>query len=192
MKARRSLRTAQTYVETFELFLRVMDKKPGELVKLNPKQAYRLLEEWVDRRINSGISRGVVSRQWYALASFFSFHDIELKKDNPVKRVDTYSDKIPTKDELKKILEAAGSPSTRLAIQFIAYAGMRPEDVCELTYGCVKTDLEGGVSPCAVYVDQQKTNSLYVTFIPGPTAAYLGEYLAGRGERRCLIPPQLS
>jgi len=45
-----------------------------------------------------------------------------------------FLDKIPTREELAKILAAPRvSLSTRIAMHFIAFAGLRPEDLVKLT-----------------------------------------------------------
>ncbi|MEM3731223.1 MAG: hypothetical protein QW667_04040 [Candidatus Bathyarchaeia archaeon] len=88
-----------------------------------------------------------------------------MKNKPPFKKTVKYLDKIPTKEELRQILNAASSLSTKIAIELMCYGGLRPEDICDLTYSSIKNDFEKGVSPCAVFVPQAKSDSGYVTFI---------------------------
>ena len=74
--------------------------------------------------------------------SFFKFHGIEVKGEFPLKRKVKYLDKIPTRNELKLILNAAPSLSTKIGIQLMAYGGLRPEDIYDLTYASIKRDFE--------------------------------------------------
>ena len=90
-------------------------------------------------------------------------------------------DKIPTKEELSKILSAPKlSLSTKIAIHFMAFGGLRPEDLTKLTYASIKGDFEKGITPCAVYVPQEKSNNMYVTFIPAETCKLLEQYFEQR------------
>jgi integrase len=96
-------------------------------------------------------------------------------------------DKIPTKEELRQILNAASSLSTKIAIELMCYAGLRPKDICDLTYSSIKNDFEKGITPCAVFVPQAKTDSVYVTFIPAETVELIRQYFKLRKSKGEII-----
>jgi integrase len=161
------------------------------LVKLSYEEAYKLMREFVLWRVREkGVSAKRVRTQWFALVSFFRFHNIKGDYSFPSKSIPLtikFLDKIPTREEFAKILAAPkASLSTRIAIHFMAFAGLRPEDLVKLTYASIKTDFEKGVTPCAVYVPQSKSGNMYVTFIPAETCELLKQYFEerrGRGEK---------
>jgi len=182
-KALRSFRTAQQYLESLELFCDFVDKKPSELLKLKASAVKELVKKYCIDKMSGGVGSGVMARRWRATASFFRFHDKDIGKEVPFKAKNKFLDKIPTKEELRKILDAAPSISTRIAIHLMAYAGMRPEDICDLTYASVKRDFEKNIVPCAVYVPQTKTGNFYVTFMSESTISLVGQYLDIRKKR---------
>jgi len=174
-----TLRTAQGYTDSLAGFLDDVNKKPDELVKLNSEQAYDLMRNWaVQKRKTGSITDGRISLIWFGAKSFFKFHKIRIEGDFPFSKMRVkYLDKIPTKQELKRIMQTAPSLSTKIAIQLMAYSGLRPEDICDLTYSSIKHDFEKDVTPCAAYIPQGKTDEVYVTFIPESTITLLKQYL---------------
>lgn len=106
-----------------------------------------------------------------------------MKNKPPFKKTVKYLDKIPTKEELRQILNAASSLSTKIAIELMRYGGLRPKDICDLTYSSIKNDFEKGVSPCAVFVPQAKSDSVYVTFIPETTVELIRQYFRFRESK---------
>jgi len=182
-KALRSFRTAQQYLESLELFCSFTNKKPSELLKLKAIAIKELVKNYCIKKMSGGVGSGVMARRWRAIASFFRFHDKDIGKEVPFKAKDKFLDKIPTKEELRKILDATSSISTKIAVHLMAYAGMRPEDICDLTYASVKKDFEKNIVPCAVYVPQTKTGNFYVAFMPECTVSLIGQYLDIRKKR---------
>jgi len=181
----KSRRTVRDYAEAFMQFVEFTGKNPRELARLSYEEAYRLMKRfalWRFRR--KGVSAKRVKAQWFALVSFFRFHRVKGDFRFPSKNIPVtvkYLDKIPTREELARIMNAPKvSLSTKIAIQFMAYAGLRPEDLTKLTYACIKRDFEEGVIPCAVYVPQEKTGNIYVTFIPEETVNLLKQYFEER------------
>ena len=184
LRALRSGRTAYDYVDMLAGFVESSGKTPEELVKLSPNEAYEVLKKWALAGIRSGsCSSGRLYAVWNAVKGFLKFHGIEVKKRPPFKKNVKYLDKIPTKEELRQILNAAPSVSTRIAIELMCYGGLRPEDICDLTYSSIKNDVERGVSPCAVFVPQAKSDSVYVTFIPETTVELIQQYFKVRESK---------
>jgi len=148
----KSERTAPDYVDSFAGLIQELGKEPEDLVKLNGDQAYELLMDWaIKKRKSKVVSDGRIKQIWYGAVSFFKFHKIKIESELPFSQMQiTFKDKIPTRLELKQILDAAPGLSTKIAIQLLAYSGIRPEDICDLTYGCLKEDFEAKTVPCAM------------------------------------------
>jgi integrase len=184
VSALKSPRTSRDYVDDLASFAKDVGKSPKELIELSPKRAYGLMKDWAIKKLQTkSITVGRIHSIWYGVKSFLEFHGVEVKGEFPLKRKVKYLDKIPTKEELKLILDAAPSLSTKIAIQLMAYGGLRPEDVCDLTYASIKRDFEKGISPCAVYVPQSKSGEVYVTFIPEQTVNLIRQYFKLRRKR---------
>lgn len=181
----KTLRTAQGYTDSLAGFLDDVNKKPDELVKLNAEEAYDLMRSWaIQKRKTGSITDGRISLIWFGVKSFFKFHKIKIDEDFPFSKMRVkYLDKIPTKQELKRILQTAPSFTTKIAIQLMAYSGLRPEDICDLTYASIKHDFEKDVTPCAAYIPQSKTDEVYVTFIPESTIILLKQYFKLRRKK---------
>jgi integrase len=187
----RNRRTARDYAEAFAQFVEFAKKSPSELARLEYERAYDLMRKFALWRIREvGVSPKRVHTQWFALVSFFRFHRIVGDFDFPSRSIPVvvkYLDRIPTKGELSRILNAPRLDiSTKIGIHLMAYAGIRPEDVCALTYSCIREDFERGITPCAVWIPQGKTGLAYVTFIPAETVELLKQYFERRssvGER---------
>jgi integrase len=181
----RNQRSVRDYAESLAQFLEFTNVVPPRLAKLGYDKALALMKKFVLWRVRTvGVSPKTVQRQWFAFVSFFKFCGVKGDYKFPSKNIPVtikYLDKIPTKEELWRILQAPKLDlPTRISVHLIAYAGIRPDDMSKLTYDCVKRDLEKNVTPCSVYIPQGKTDNVYVTFIPGETAQLLKHYFDKR------------
>lgn len=181
----RSERSVRDYAESLAQFLEFTKMVPPRLAKMGYDKALALMKKFVLWRVRTiGVSPKTVHRQWFALASFFKFCGVKGDYQFPSKNIPVsvkYLDKIPTREELWRILQAPKLDlPTRITIHLIAYAGIRPDDMSKLTYDCVKKDLENKIIPCAVYIPQGKTDNVYVTFVPGETVQLLTQYFEER------------
>ncbi|MGB9854395.1 MAG: tyrosine-type recombinase/integrase, partial [Candidatus Bathyarchaeales archaeon] len=184
LAAVRSGRTACDYVDMLADFVEGCGLSPKELVKSTPNEAFSVLKNWAVAEIRKGSrSAGRLYTIWNAVKSFLKFHGIAIHGKPPFKKSVKYLDKIPTKEELRQILNAATSIPTRIAIELMCYGGLRPEDICDLKYSSIKNDFEKGVTPCAVFVPQAKSDSVYVTFIPETTVELIQQYFKLRESR---------
>ena len=188
MVSLRSERTPWDYAEALVQFVGFVGRSPEELARLSYDEVYGLMRKFALWRFREvGVSAKRVKNQWFALASFFRFNGVKGDFSFPSRSIPLtlkYLDKIPTRDELRLILSVPRLDlSTRIAIHFIAFAGLRLEDVCNLTYGCIREDFEKGKTPMAVWVPQGKTGKTYVTFVPGETVELLRQHFKHRKER---------
>ncbi|MEM0084531.1 MAG: tyrosine-type recombinase/integrase [Candidatus Methanomethylicia archaeon] len=179
----RSGRTAHDYLDMLAGFVESSGKSPKDLVGLSSSEAYDVLRKWdLSELRKCSYTTGRLYVLWNAVKNFLKFHGIEVKNKPPFKKTVKYLDKIPTKEELRQILNAASSLSTKIAIELMRYGGLRPKDICDLTYSSIKNDFEGG-SPFAVFVPQAKSDSVYVTFIPETTVGLIRQYFRFRESK---------
>lgn len=185
LSALKNFRTAQGYIDSLAGFSEDVGKTPADLVKLNAEEAYELMRSWAIKKRQAGsITDGRIGVIWFGVKSFFRFHKIKIDGDLPFSKMRVkYLDKIPTKEELRQILDTAPSLSTKISIQLMAYSGLRPEDICDLTYASIKHDFEKDITPCAAYVPQSKNDEVYVTFIPEQTVTLLKQHFKRRTEK---------
>lgn len=180
-----SPRTAQGYADSLAGFVQDVKISPNDLLKLNSDDAYDLMRSWaISKRKSGKISDGRIKTIWHGVKNYFTFHKIKIDGRFPFSKIATkYFDKIPTKDELKQILDSTSTIQTKIAIQLMAYSGIRPIDICDLTYGSIKTDFEKNIIPCVALIPQSKTSGVYITFLPQQTVDLLRRYFKTRIEK---------
>ncbi|MEM2896021.1 MAG: hypothetical protein QW265_00085 [Candidatus Bathyarchaeia archaeon] len=102
----KSPRTSRDYADALASFAKAVGKNPKELIKLSSKKAYSLMKGWVISELQSkSVTSGRIHAIWYGVKSFIEFHGVEVKGEFPLKQKVRYLDKIPTKEELKLILD---------------------------------------------------------------------------------------
>lgn len=173
--------TFMYYADSLADFFVVVGLNPDQFLKIKDKE--KVVRRYCVLKLQQGVGKNFVLRSLIPIKSFLRFHGFEYNFKFPIRKEYKFYDKIPTKEELSKILNVCKSLSTKIAIHFLAYAGLRLEDVCNLTYSNIKQDFEVGIVPCSVFVPQNKTGNVYVTFIPPQTVKLLREYFRFRRER---------
>jgi hypothetical protein len=130
-----------------------------------------------------GRANKYMATNWYALKSWFASNGVrKIKIDEkiPVGQQVKFLDKIPTKEELKRIL-GCSSMQTKAMESMMAFGGMRPKDASELTYSRIREDYEAGVSPMAIRYQVSKAGGLWhVTFLTSQGAGYLRDWIEYR------------
>jgi hypothetical protein len=84
-----------------------------------------------------------------------------------------YLDKIPTREELKLILDVAPSLSTKIAIELMAYASLRPEDISIIRllkqYFKLRMEREEKMDYNSPILREAVFQSIYIIFIKEKT-----------------------
>ncbi|MBA7593887.1 hypothetical protein ES703_00821 [subsurface metagenome] len=185
--------SANIYVNTLHRFLEWKKTTPEETLQWTPERAAREMISYIQTLKGKGKTSKYAGKYlattWYALKSWFADNGVcKIKVDEkvPIKQQVKFLDKIPTKEELKRILDCS-SMQTKAMDSTMAFGGMRPKDASELTYSSIKEDFEARVTPMAIYHLVSKAGGLWhVAFLTSQGVGYLREwidYRKARGER---------
>ncbi len=187
--AMNSENTAASYTRALRRFLRWKGATPEETLEWTPERAAREMVSYIQSLKERGKASKHMALTWYALKSWFASNGVrKIKVDEkvPVRQQVKFLDKIPTKEELKGILDCS-SMQTKVMNSMMAFGGMRPKDASELTYSSIKEDYGAGVTPMAIYHRVSKAGGLWhVAFLTSQGVRYLRkwiEYRKARGEK---------
>lgn len=155
--------TKYQYLRLFRGFCEWVGKNPDKLIEERKKElkskdesVRRGAEELLSRYFHElekvrGKSRNTCVLTFTAIRSFYKANYVPLVVYTPqawVKR----SDKVPTLEEVKKMVDVSETPLQRALIIFSAQSGQRLGIISSLTYGMVKDGLEKSKSPLRVHV----------------------------------------
>jgi len=171
-----SLHTQILYARALKEFCDYCGKNPDELIEQR-KQDLESKDEAVKRSAEEILKRFCIdkanktSKQTSAtyhgvVRSFYkaNYYQLMTKTPKAVKR------KIPpiTLEDLRQI-DASADERERALIRFMKDSGISREDLCELTYGLVRRELEAGSQFIHLNVTRKKEGINYETYI-GPNA----------------------
>jgi len=171
---------------------------PEELVRLPKGQAEVVVQEFADRIARSGASPAYVNSVIRRLRTFFRANGYGDNREVKVHgyfvptRYRKVPEHIPTKDEVYRMADAAGSPRNRAVILVLWSSGLRVSTSCALSYGDVAEELERGEPYVMVPVypemkqrvpDACKGRIPYYTFICPAACEALKNYLREREEK---------
>ncbi len=145
------------------------------------------MEDYKNFLLDDGLSGSTVKQAWTATKRWFEDHRIYIqKKLRDVEAARTYFDHIPTPQQLNSILEFSNAKH-RVAFSLMAFAGMRPSDVCALRLASFMIKRNWmNEDVLTIRVKQRKTGNLYATFLGPQGKKYLQQLLDMReseGER---------
>jgi len=175
--------TAGVYRRHLNIFLRETKVTLQDMIKWDKETARRKLLKYMGGMKKRGIAHKTMGVAWYSLRDFFKANGIKIDEKIPIStKKRKYRDYIPTKAELRRILDH--SPlQVKLGMCIMAFTGLGPEDAVALTYGNFKDDLEAGISPVMLTLRRTKTGEEFITFVPDQTIRYLKEWLECREKK---------
>jgi len=140
MRARgRSERTIRTYSCFTRLFLSHLRSRGKDLSALTERD----LDEWLYSLLQGGWSRDSLYTAAVAVRSFLRYHGIPLAESyRPPKRTRRLP-QVPTREEVRRLLQAARTEDEVLALNLLVYTGMRVSELASLR--CEDVDLENGL-----------------------------------------------
>ncbi len=206
---RSSMLTCTVRLRRLNLFCDRVGMTPHELAKMGRRDPMRaentLLDHvsWMEeKRYAPGYTKGMLA----AVKSWLEYNHIEIKRKIKIANSDVpvsiQDEKVPDKEQLKKILDAA-DPRSRAIISMMAFAGVRPQvmGLADRSDGLVLSDLpdlvlDGGHTrfsriPAMVIVRPQlsKIRKKYFTFLAEEGCKYVLGYLRERMARGEVLRP---
>jgi integrase len=197
-----STSTRSVYLRILYRFCKHTEYDPDQLVALPPKQVNELIMDFVDELGEQDYSKAYLNSIIRRLQTFFRTNEYEGLKVQPYFLPARYRKKkeyIPTKDELYRIADGAGSARNRALLLSLFSSGLRISTLCALNYEDVRDDVENGkeIIKIPVYPEMKervpdacKGNIPYCTFICAEAAQVLNAFLRERKEKFVEIKPE--
>ncbi|MBN1762231.1 MAG: tyrosine-type recombinase/integrase [Methanomicrobia archaeon] len=197
----KSTSTMSVYLRILHRFCQYTSYGPDELVKLPPEKVEELIMDFVDELGETKYSRAYLNSIIRRLLSFFRVNGYETLKVRTYFVPARYRKKkeyIPTKDEMYRIADGAGSARNRALLLSLFSSGLRISTLCALNYEDVRDDVENGkeIIKIPVYPEMKervpdacKGNIPYCTFICAEAAQVLKAFLRERKEKFVNIAP---
>jgi len=189
--------TADVYLRRLGSFCSRHKTTPKELVKMEQKERYNLLLDFVTLMEKKGHAGSYIQSTLKAVKSWLAHNRIELKGKIKVKDLqDTPTlkdERVPTQDELKKIF-FSGDKKARASSVLIAHSGLRIKtignyegrdgltigDLSELKIDGDSVDFEKIPTLLVVRKELSKAGHQYFTFLSEEGCEYLKDYLEER------------
>ena len=175
-------------------------KEPDELLKLSDLQAKNLIKRVCQFYIQQGkpAYARVVS---IAMRGFYESHDREIKfkrserlRSPRLKKINI--EHIPTKAEVYRMADLAGSLRNRAIILCLYESGVRPNCLCNWNYGLIADQLYPEIeAPVQLKITPDLDTKLslyglpyYITFLGDESARALKDHLEERKKRQAWNP----
>jgi hypothetical protein len=153
--------TQRTYLSNLNRFCKAIRKNPDEIIK-ERKSHLKSDDENIRRKheeillnyfnkLTESISRNSAASHFKTIRSFYKHNYVELKLISP-KSWTSHTDRIPSLEDLKKMIDVCESPLQKALILFSAQSGQRAGVIASITYGMVKIQLENGDNPIGIHV----------------------------------------
>lgn len=179
-----------TYVYDLNKFFNWIKEEPDQTYSslLNPdlspnyvelKRFKIKVEDFVDTLQARGQANKTIRKWFGCFRTWLKVNELPRIHVDLPPRIVIYHDRSPTPEELSKWIGAAGLRE-RVAISFMALGGFRPNTLAKLRYRHVRQDLEKGVTPVHIHVEERITKGQYGdydTFIGKEAVDYLEDYL---------------
>ena len=191
----RSERTRENVCLTLKGLCEFAGRSPDELVRLSPREASRLVQDYVDMLAEKGYSIRYVNVCLAYLKTFFKVNGfkgpkaLEVERHYQPSRYRKRSEYVPTPAEIHNMALAAGSARNKALILALYTSGLRNSTLRALLYRDVKEELERGleVIKLPVYPEMKKVdagacrgNIPYYSFVSAEAVEALREYLDER------------
>ena len=197
----KSTSTRSVYLRILHRFCKYAGKNPDQLVALPPKQVNGLIMDFVGELGEQNYSKAYLNSIIRRLQTFFRANEYEGLKVQTYFLPARYRKKIeyiPTKDEVFRIADAAGSMRNRALLLSLWSAGLRISTLIALNVEDVQKDLEDGNECIKIPVypemkervrDACKGSIPYFSFICAEATQGLKAYLQERTERFGALKP---
>ena len=189
--------TGDVYLRRLGAFCNDVHKTPQELIKLNDKALVDLISDYVMQKEKEGKAGSYIKNTIKAVKSWLAFNSITLpRKIKVANSEDTPTlteERIPTKEELKKIFNA-GDSRERSACAIVAFSGVRIgvlgnydgtdglklKDIEDLEIDGDRVVFKKIPALIRVRKELSKSGKSYLTFLGSEGCSYLETYLLER------------
>lgn len=185
--------TEKTYLHFLVRYCRFAHKTPDELIaerrlqlkskdEIEERKHEELLRDWRAKIEKDGLSRGTAITAHNAVKSFYKANYVPLLSKSP-KHWKTRVKKVPTREELARIIKVARNTRDKAIIMCLAQTGTSLTDFVDIfTIDKIRAEFNRDVEPVHVHMRRHKTGSEpYDTFLGADAIeclkAYLGEKL---------------
>ena len=188
--------TQRIYLFNMNRYCQEIKKNPDEIIaerkshlKSDDETLRRQHEEMLMGHFNKlaeSKSRNSAVNSFKTIKSFYKHNYVDLKLISP-KTWSSNTDRIPSLEDLKKMIDVCETPLQKAVILFSAQSGQRSGVVTAITYGMVKKQLENGDNPISIHVSgnlkDKKGNRInknrqeYIFFIGSDTINALQIYI---------------
>lgn len=179
----RSQNTEKTYIKGINRFLNHSEtKNPDELIEkiksgaINADEVYR---DFVIKLATANLAPKSVASWAAAVKKFFAANGIDVTRKVPIKVYNVHEDSLPSKDDLKKVLEFSNIKA-KVCILVMSSAGLRIGELHQLKIGDV--DLTKETAMIRVRSSGAKERKGRITFLSEEARKVLEEYLAKRSN----------
>jgi integrase/recombinase XerD len=180
--------TEMNYLIRLRRFCEDENLTPEDVVKLAKEgKLESVFDGWVAKNKARGISQVSINCVVSAVRSFLKSQRVEI--DYRLKKGYSKPRKLPTKEELKRLFDAAPL-RVRAFLYVLRDTGLAPSDVLKLRYKDVQKDLEGGIVPVAISINRGKTGIPFTTFLGKEAVDCLKLYLDERRNKGEVIKPE--
>jgi integrase len=191
LRRRGSPSTLETYLKLLAWFVEYAGVSPDEFFRLPRGRMEELIQGFCDRYSESG-RRAMASNAMKAIRSFLRANRVrveELELDDNYRWMKR-PEYVPTKEEVYRMAAVAGL-KWRAIILCLFQSGLRNSALRALTYGMLKDQIEGGITPIRVHVTEELRRILpdackegveYWTFFGREASEALRQYIAYRKE----------
>ena len=195
--ARGSKVTADVYLRRLGSFCGLYNLTPNDLMSLGEEEIEGKILDHISSMESKKYAGGYINHSIKAVKSWLSFNKREIKIKTKIKNVeDTPSlknEKVPTKDELKKVF-LSGDKKARASSVLVAHSGLRIEvlgnyfgddglrvrDLPEMEIKDGKVEFKKIPTVVIVRKELSKARHQYFTFLSEEGCEYLKDYLEER------------
>ena len=167
------------YIRQFVEYHKTTHTKTTKMSTDEAEDALKSFVNHLKREQKSGqtikVARNAV-KQWF-LAN-------KIQIISKLKNVDdskTYFDYIPTKDDVRKVLDECRI-DYKVVVCLIAFSGMRPGDALKLKYESLKASYEREDEVLTISLQEEKKKNRYFTFLGPQGTRYMRELIERRKE----------
>lgn len=159
--------TKRNYLYQLKKYCSKVGKNPDELVE-ERKDHLKSEDEMTQHRheemllnlfneLDKEKSRGTALSYFKIIKSFYGANYLDLKIDTP-KQWTSFTDKVPSLEDLNKMIDVTQNPMEKAVILFCAQSGQRVGVVTAMTYGMLREALNGSESPISIHINGELAN----------------------------------